>query len=106
MANGTTLVGIHGALRGDGTATSADYFYRDVCQRRLGVRWVPYAESDFRRPLHRRNTTGNAWDEARQDNSYSVARIDRLRFVKFFERVLSGELDTLLDEYAAQLDLH
>lgn len=83
MANGTALIEIHGALRGDG-GSAADYFYRDVCARRLGVRWLPYEEPGFRA-------------------GYSVAHVNQTRFLVFLERVLLGEEETLLAEYAAQL---
>ena len=100
MANGTTLVEIHGALQQyDRLGHERDYLYQGVCEA-VGVQWVPYAENGFRLG---RNASLN---EARKLPSYSTAFVDRDRFMRFFARLLRGERSSLLDEYAAQLAAH
>ena len=91
MPNGSILVELHGALK-QNWAWQNDHFYRDLCESELGVQWVGYAVPDFRPPVDR------PWGD-----SYNTAHIPLPAFVRFFERVLRGELRELNEEYEEQM---
>ena len=94
MANGSTLVEIHGALKNN-WGTGNDYAYRDACSGELGVRWVGFAVPDFRPPLNR------SWGDG-----YNVAHVPREAFVRFLERVLTGGEEAIVQlnaEYDSQM---
>mmetsp|Transcript_24158 Transcript_24158/g.48326 ORF Transcript_24158/g.48326 Transcript_24158/m.48326 type:complete len:84 (+) Transcript_24158:1659-1910(+) len=49
------MIEIHAALRQE-LDSRADYFYQELCSRKLGVRWVPYAPDDFRPKMNASKT--------------------------------------------------
>jgi len=101
MANGTTLVEVHGALKANDRFNN-EFLYRDVCmQSGVGVRWLPYAENGFRLGLN------HSPAEAARHPSFSTAHLHPERFVRFFRRVLrGGDDDAIRAEYAQQLEAH
>lgn len=94
MAQGATVIEIHGALKNDGSPAN-DYMYRGHCHA-VGVRWVGYAPPGFRND---ENLTSH--------NDYMTARVEPHAFFNLVRRILRGEPEQkLLDEYARQMRLH
>lgn len=92
------MIEIHGALRLE-LDSRADYFYQQLCSGKLGVRWVAYAPDHFR-PRNRTNADQRKWQKS---PFFTEASVPPLKFATVVKRVLRGEHDALLDEYAAKL---
>mmetsp|Transcript_24159 Transcript_24159/g.48328 ORF Transcript_24159/g.48328 Transcript_24159/m.48328 type:complete len:104 (+) Transcript_24159:1659-1970(+) len=92
------MIEIHAALRQE-LDSRADYFYQELCSRKLGVRWVPYAPDDFRPKMNASKT--------RRAAIFTEAWVPPKEFAAVVRRALRfEEHPALLKEYAARLRAH